>query len=293
MMEERGVEVDHSTINRWVVKYVPLLDQQFRADKRPVGSGWRLDETYVKVKGSWKYLYRAVDKSGATVDFLLTADIVEKVAFNQKRKLSKPHMLRSKKVLGPYLTPAQPIERLPQLQREGKLSWSWQTRSHRGFLNALRFSTFSTISAKRDRKAALRFLRKAIGYHGAPKKITIDKSGANKAAIESYNAKHEAGIEIRQNKYLNNGVEQDQRAVKRVARPMLGFKSFRSAAATLAGIELMHMIRKGQLRAGQIVSSSAFLFAGSVNHFLIATGSPLLRIFATEPEFITVQPRKT
>ena len=128
MMEERGVEVDHSTLNRWVVKYVPLLDQQFRAGKRPVGSSWRLDETYVKVKGAWKYLYRAVDKVGATVDFLLTA--------------------------------------------------------------------------KRDRKAALRFLRKAIGQHGVPEKITIDKSGANTAAIESYNAEHKADIEIRQNKYL-------------------------------------------------------------------------------------------
>ena len=109
MMEERGVEVDHSTLNRWVVKYAPLLDQQFRARKRSVGSSWRLDETYVKVKGSWKYLYRAVDKAGATVDFLLTA--------------------------------------------------------------------------KRDRNAALRFLRKAIGHHGVPKKITIDKSGANVSVI--------------------------------------------------------------------------------------------------------------
>ena len=67
MMDERGVEVDHSTLNRWVVKYVPLLEKQFRARKRPVGSSWRLDETYVKVKGAWKYLYRAVDKAGATM----------------------------------------------------------------------------------------------------------------------------------------------------------------------------------------------------------------------------------
>jgi putative transposase len=154
-MEERGVEVDHSTLNRWVVKYVPLLDQQFRTRKCLVGSSWRLDETYVKVKGSWKYLYRAVDKTGATVDFLLTA--------------------------------------------------------------------------RRDRKAALRFLRKAIGHHGVPEKITIDESGANKAAIESYNAEHQADVEIRQVKYLNNILEHDHRAVKRVARPTLGFKSFRSA----------------------------------------------------------------
>jgi putative transposase len=185
MLEERGVEVDHSTLNRWVVKYVPLLDQQFRARKRPVGASWRLDETYVKVKGSWKYLYRAVDKAGATVDFLLTA--------------------------------------------------------------------------KRDRRAALRFLRKAIGQHDMPEKITIDKSGANTAAIETYNAEHETEIEIRRVKYLNNIVEQDHRAVKRVTRPMLGFKSFRSAAVTLAGIEVMHMIRKGQLQTkGEVRPAQQF-----------------------------------
>jgi len=173
MMEEHGVEVDHATLNRWVLKYVPLLEQELRARKHPVGPSWRMDEIYVRVKGTWKYLYRAVDKAGATVDFLLTA--------------------------------------------------------------------------KRDRKAALRFLRKAIKWNGTPEKITIDKSGANTAAIESHNAEHEAGIEIRQVKYLNNIVEQDHRAIKRLVRPMLGFKSFRSAAVTLAGIELMHMIRKGQL----------------------------------------------
>jgi transposase-like protein len=174
MMQDRGVEVDHSTLNRWVLKYVPLLEQEFRARKCPVGRSWRMDETYIRIKGVWKYLYRAVDKAGATVDFLLTA--------------------------------------------------------------------------KRDRKAALRFLRKAFGQHGTPEKVTIDKSGANTAAIESYNAKHKAGIEIRQVKYLNNIVEQDHRAIKRQVRPMLGFKSFRSAAVTLAWIELMHMIRKGHLR---------------------------------------------
>jgi transposase-like protein len=99
---------------------VPLLEAQFRARKRPVGSSWRLDETYVKVKGVWKYLYRAVDKTGATVDFLLTA--------------------------------------------------------------------------KRDCKAALRFLRKAIRSNGTPEKITIDKSGANTAAIHCHNAETKAGI---------------------------------------------------------------------------------------------------
>jgi putative transposase len=73
MMEERGVEGDHSTLSRWVLKYAPLLEKEFRAHKRPVGRSWRMDETYIRIKGVWKYLYRAVDKAGATVDFLLTA----------------------------------------------------------------------------------------------------------------------------------------------------------------------------------------------------------------------------
>jgi putative transposase len=121
MMQERGVEVDHSTLNRWVLKYVPLLDKQFCACKHVVGSSWRMDETYVRVKGAWKYLYQAVDKAGATVDFLLTA--------------------------------------------------------------------------RRDRKATLRFLRKAIRHNATPEKIAIDRSGANTAAIESHNTDHKAGIE--------------------------------------------------------------------------------------------------
>ena len=112
------------------------------------------------------------------------------------------------------------------------------------------------LTAKRDGKAALRFLRKAIDQCGMPQKITIDKSGANTAAIDDYNTDNKTGIELRvaglgpQVKYLSNIVEQDHQAVKRLTRPMLGFKSFWSAATTLAGIELMHMIRKGQLKGG-------------------------------------------
>ena len=173
MMAERGVDVDHSSLNRWVLKYTPLVEVAFRHRKHPVGTSWRLDETYVSVKGQWKYLYRAVDKAGRTIDFLLTA--------------------------------------------------------------------------KRDRRAAGRFLRQAIDQSGVPAKINIDKSGANTAAIEAYRAENGVDIELRRVKYLNNVIEQDHRAIKRRTRPMLGFKSFCSAAITLAGIEIMHMIRKGQL----------------------------------------------
>src|ERR671925_666370 len=72
LMAERGVAVDHSTINRWTIKYSPLLEEAFHRRKRPVWVSWRMDETYIKVKGQWRYLYRAVDKYGETIDFLLT-----------------------------------------------------------------------------------------------------------------------------------------------------------------------------------------------------------------------------
>ena len=132
-----------------------------------------MDETYIKVKGVWKYLYRAVDKEGKTVDFLLTA--------------------------------------------------------------------------RRDKSAAMRFFEKAMKANGVPEKVTMDKSGANKAAMDEINARGETPVIVRQVKYLNNIVEQDHRAIKRVTKPMLNFKSFRAAKCVLAGIELMHMIRKGQL----------------------------------------------
>ena len=90
-----------------------------------------------------------------------------------------------------------------------------------------------------------------------PEKITIDKSGANTAAIEGMRADSGADIELRQSKYLNNIVEQDHRAIKRIVGPMLGFKSFRCASILLAGIETMHMIRKGQLDCPKAPASSA------------------------------------
>jgi putative transposase len=174
MMGERGVTVDHATLNRWVLKYASAVEKAFRRRQRPVGRSWRLDETYVKIKGKWAYLYRAVDKEGHTIDFLLTPT--------------------------------------------------------------------------RDRDAAEAFLHKAIRTQGLPEKITIDKSGANTAAITHYNKIHKTAIVIRHAKYLNNIVEQDHRAVKRMVRPMLGFKSFWGARCTIAGIEVMHAIRKGQVR---------------------------------------------
>ena len=73
MMYERGLNVDHSTINRWVLHYGPELERRCRPHLKPTSDSWRVDETYVKVKKQWKYLYRAVDSQGNTLDFLLTA----------------------------------------------------------------------------------------------------------------------------------------------------------------------------------------------------------------------------
>src|SRR5687767_9920863 len=69
MMAERGISVDHATIHRWTIRYAPLLLEQFKRRKRPVGRNWHVDETYIKVRGRWMYLYRAIDSNGDTVEF--------------------------------------------------------------------------------------------------------------------------------------------------------------------------------------------------------------------------------
>ncbi len=86
MIGERGIELAHTTILRWVQRYVPEFEKRWSRHARSVGGSWRCDETYVKVKGRWTYLYRAVDKQGRTVDFLLTAkrDVAAAKRFFQK-----------------------------------------------------------------------------------------------------------------------------------------------------------------------------------------------------------------
>ena len=155
MFAERGIAVDHTTINRWVVAYATKLEVLHRKKKPAVTTSWHMDEAYIKVKGRDCYLYRAVDKEGKTIDFLLTK--------------------------------------------------------------------------KRDAKAAKAFFRKAFRQAGQPEKVCIDKSGSNKSALMSFNAKDEdkaSEIVIYQCKYLNNIVEQYHRFVKRLSRPMIQFKAF-------------------------------------------------------------------
>ena len=89
LMDERGLKVDHSTLQRWVERYAPEYEKRFRAkNKVPTGSSWRMDETYIKVKGEWYYLYRCVDKEGNTVDFYLSKHRDTKAVKAFMKKLS-------------------------------------------------------------------------------------------------------------------------------------------------------------------------------------------------------------
>ena len=162
MMSMRGASVDHATLQRWVVKFVPLIEKTMRKRKKSTGNSWRMDETYIKLNGKWIYLYRAVDSQGNTIDFLLRA--------------------------------------------------------------------------RRNKPAAKAFFKKAIKHYGRPEKTAIDKSGSNISALKDLNegVPKEQKIEVRQNKYLNNLVEQDHRFIKKRVKPMLGFKNFYSAKTTIA-----------------------------------------------------------
>lgn len=180
IMRERGVEIDHATLNRWVVKYSPLVAKEAQSRKASCARSWRADETYIKVKGKWVYFYRAIDKYGKTIDFML--------------------------------------------------------------------------SERRDLAAGTDFFWKTVQSNGVPDRVVIDKSGANNAGLNMVNdflylLGFPLGIDIIQAKYLNNIIEQDHRFIKRLTRQMKRFKSFASAAATLAGIEVAHMIRKSQFDA--------------------------------------------
>jgi transposase-like protein len=185
MMNERGVDLAHTTILRWVQHYNPEFEKRWKRYARSVGGSWRMDETYVKVRGAWVYLYRAVDKAGKTVDFYL--------------------------------------------------------------------------SRNRDVNAAKAFLRKAMTGQRVPTKITLDAYAASHRAVADLKETGELPkrVRVRSNKYLNNVIEQDHRRVKQRLRPMLGLKSFRTAAVVIGGIELAEKIKKGQFKIGKLGGRTA------------------------------------
>src|SRR5215212_9813374 len=100
LFQERGLEVDHATLNRWVLAYAPLIERRLRAFRQPHCGSIRIDETYIKIRGQWRYLYRAIDKHGTPVDFLLTAKRDLEAAKRFFRKLLQDQPLLSPDRIG-------------------------------------------------------------------------------------------------------------------------------------------------------------------------------------------------
>jgi transposase, IS6 family len=175
MMSERGVNVDPSTIFRWVQRYAPEIERRVRRYQGFRSGSWRVDETYVRVGGRWKYLFRAIDKHGRLIDFML--------------------------------------------------------------------------SDRRNTRAAYRFLRKALKTMSdyPPSSITTDKLASYPKAIRRLQSEGllPKEVEHRTSKYLNNIIEADHGALKRVIRPTRGFQRTKTVYATLKGFEVMRMIRRG------------------------------------------------
>lgn len=176
MMGERGVSVDHSTIYRWVQKYAPEIEKRLRWQWRvPRSTSWRVDETYVKVRGEWAYLYRAIDKHGNTIDF--------------------------------YLSPT------------------------------------------RNTAAAKRFLGKApngMKDWEKPTVINTDKAPTYAAALAELKKEGRCPQDTlhRRVKYLNNVIEADHGKLKQLIRPVRGFKTLKTAYATIKGLRSCARSRK-------------------------------------------------
>jgi len=189
---ERGLSIERSTIMRWVHEYSPELEKRIKPHLKMSHSSTRIDETYVKIKSVWHYLYRAVDKHGQTLDWML--------------------------------------------------------------------------SVKRDKKAAKKFFKKMLGnpHVSTPTVMNVDKNPAFPPAHQQLIVDGDLPqtSKIRQVKYLNNVVENDHKSVKCKSRYRQWYQSFKTASATISGMETMRMIQKGQVKClavGDVCAQNKFI----------------------------------
>jgi IS6 family transposase len=178
---ERGLEVDHSTINRWVLAYAPLIEKRIRQFRRPHCGSIRIDETYIKVRGAWRYLYRAIDKHGKAVDFLLTArrDLDAAKRFFRKVLSAEP-LLAPDRIgtdgAGPYpsaiaqsreagLLPRTPVHHVTKHLQQGIESDHFRVK--RAMPRVGGFRSFHTARRTICGFEAMLWLRKGFGFSGA------------------------------------------------------------------------------------------------------------------------------
>jgi transposase, IS6 family len=181
MLLERGLEVDHSTLNRWVLAYAPLIERRLRAFRKPHCGSVRIDETYIRIRGQWRYLYRAIDKHGTPVDFLLTAnrDLEAAKRFFRKMLEDQPLLAPDRigtDAAGPYppaikaarkagLMPHTPLHYVTKHLQQGIESDHFRVKK-----NMPRIGSFqSFITARRTIQGfeAMLWLRKGFGFAGA------------------------------------------------------------------------------------------------------------------------------
>ncbi len=248
MMRERGLSVDHTTIYRWVQRYAPELEKRCRPHLKATNDSWRVDETYIKIKKTWTYLYRAVDSEGNTLEFLLSATRDAEAA---KRFFVKA--LHSTACSAPG---ARPLEE--QVEEPTALADPVITSSAPGV---------TTVETNAASPVAQPTAADPDPTKSAPRVINVDKNVAYPKAIAELKAAGilPASVELRQVKYLNNLVEQDHRFIKRLVKPGMGFFSVETAERTLQGYEMMNMIRKGQVSGvGKGDSSGQVTFIASL-----------------------------
>ena len=194
LLDERGLEADHTTVWRWVQRYGPELEQRMRRHLKPTNKSWRVDETYLKVKGRWCYLYRAIDSAGATIDFLLSAFRDADAAKRLFRKALSDRSHPQPRVINTDLAPIYTAA-IPAIKKEGTLRRRCRHRPVQYLNNII----------EQDHRAVKRRVNAKQGFR---------EFQAARRTIQGYEAIHMmrkgqvrwvSGTDVRrQNQFLNN-----------------------------------------------------------------------------------------